>query len=421
MDNIFNISGFINFIVSKIKAAFVYTAEYVSSLTNAELAMVSLFLIFIISALLAILFWYIKTITSNIQEARKKEREFMLAQDTRLDRKVLNVIEDEYIPIKQEEVIKSPKYEQITKGLAKKHTTIDFDWNRNTRFQDAENIKSADAFQYRQKPQKLIDLLGLIVDLLERGVDEPKIAQTIMYKNQHLNSEDDIIQTITAIKFFIYLCVNNRFKKIDSEKMLPQESTAIFHIGRGDCSLALVLLETLIDNNLKKIKSMYVGPEKERKWCETSNCATIFGTLAAFTNTHLARGAFELAIELNPKNVTAWGRLGDMYAKSEIFDKAIWAYTNVLNLADEGIYTQQIANANKRLAIYYNETGWKEKADEMSEKSSDFYDKIKINLPLTDREVKIVKIIESKEFENMETIVDNFFNRKEPEQSAGYV
>ena len=57
----------------------------------------------------------------------------------------------------------------------------------------------------------------------------------------------------------------------------------------------------------------------------------------------------------------------------------------------------------------------------MSEKSSDFYDKIKINLPLTDREVKIVKIIESKEFENMETIVDNFFNRKEPEQSAGYV
>ena len=231
----------------------------------------------------------------------------------------------------------------------------------------------------------------------------------------------DIIQTITAIKFFIYLCVNNRFKKIDSEKMLPQESTAIFHIGRGDCSLALVLLETLIDNNLKKIKSIRVGPEKERKWCETSNCATIFGTLASFTNTHLARGAFELAIELNPKNVTAWGRLGDMYARSEDFDKAIWAYSNVLNLADEGIYTQQIANANKRLAIYYNETGWKEKAVEMGEKSSDFYDKIKINLPLTDREVKIVKIIESKEFENMETIVDNFFNRKEPEQSAGYV
>ena len=421
MDNIFNISGFTDYIVSKVKGAFIHTAEYISSLTNAELATVSLFLVFIIFALLMVLFWYVKTVTANIQETRQKEQELMLSQDNRLDRKVLDIIEDEYIPIKQEEVIKTPKFEQTTKEISKKHTTIDFDWNRNTRFQDAEAIKSADAFQYRQKPQKLIDLLGLIVDLLERGVDEPKIAQTIMYKNQHLNSEDDIIQTITAIKFFIYLCVNNRFKKIDSEKMLPQESTAIFHIGRGDCSLALVLLETLIDNNLKKIKSIHIGPEKERKWCETSNCATIFGTLASFTDTHLARGAFELAIELNPKNVTAWGRLGDMYARNEIFDKAIWAYSNVLNLADEGIYTQQIANANKRLAIYYNETGWNEKAVEMGEKSSDFYDKIKINLPLTDREVKIVKIIESKEFENMETIVDSFFSKKEPEQATGYV
>ena len=57
----------------------------------------------------------------------------------------------------------------------------------------------------------------------------------------------------------------------------------------------------------------------------------------------------------------------------------------------------------------------------MGEKSSEFYDKIKINLPLTDREVKIVKIIESKEFENMETIVDSFFSKKEPEQATGYV
>ena len=40
---------------------------------------------------------------------------------------------------------------------------------------------------------------------------------------------------------------------------------------------------------------------------------------------------------------------------------------------------------------------------------------------LTDREVKIVKIIESKEFENMETIVDSFFSKKEPEQATGYV
>ena len=74
MDNIFNISGFVNFIVSKLKGAFVHTAEYVSSLTNAELATVSLFLVFIIFALLAVLFWYVKTVTANIREARKKNK-----------------------------------------------------------------------------------------------------------------------------------------------------------------------------------------------------------------------------------------------------------------------------------------------------------------------------------------------------------
>ena len=75
------------------------------------------------------------------------------------------------------------------------------------------------------------------MDMLERSVDEPKIAQTIMYKNQHLNSEDDIIQTITAIKFFIYLCVNGRFQNLNPHKTLPQEDAALFHLANGDSSL----------------------------------------------------------------------------------------------------------------------------------------------------------------------------------------
>lgn len=119
MDNIFNISGFTDYIVSKVKGAFIHTAEYISSLTNAELATVSLFLVFIIFALLMVLFWYVKTVTANIQETRQKEQELMLSQDNRLDRKVLDIIEDEYIPIKQEEVIKTPKFEQTTKEISK--------------------------------------------------------------------------------------------------------------------------------------------------------------------------------------------------------------------------------------------------------------------------------------------------------------
>lgn len=66
------------------------------------------------------------------------------------------------------------------------------------------------------------------MDMLERSVDEPKIAQTIMYKNQHLNSEDDIIQTITAIKFFIYLCVNGRFQTSTRTKRCRRKTRRCF-------------------------------------------------------------------------------------------------------------------------------------------------------------------------------------------------
>ena len=69
----------------------------------------------------------------------------------------------------------------------------------------------------------------------------------------------------------------------------------------------------------------------------------------------------------------------------------------------------------------YQETGWREEAAEMEEKSRQFYDKIRINVPLTEREIKIVKIIESKEYENMEIIVDNLFENKNQVPTNGYI
>ena len=42
-----------------------------------------------------------------------------------------------------------------------------------------------------------------------------------------------------------------------------------------------------------------------------------------------------------------------MYFREDMQEKAVWAFSNVLNIADEGIYTQQIANANKMMASYY--------------------------------------------------------------------
>ena len=416
MNNIFDFSKILLSVTDWFERAYQNVATYLTALPGNKLLAISLFLLSLILFFILILIWYVKTIVNAVHEETQREQEIMQSIDTRLDRKILN--EEDDCAIEETDVVPNKTKDSENERHS---VSLDFDWNRKTKYSNNELIRSADAFQYRLKPQKLEKLLGLIIDLLERGVDEPKIAQTIMYKNQHLNSEDDIIQTITAIKFFIYMCLNGKFKKIDTEKMLPQENAAIFHIAKGDCSLAMTLLETLIDNNIAKIKNITDGEEKERRWCETSNCATIFGTFAAFENKDLAAAAFELAIELNPRNVTAWGRIGDMYSLLEKFDDAVWAYSNVLNLADEGLYTQQIANANKRLAALYNERGLRQEAEEMLQKSNLFYDKTGINNPLTERETKIVQIIESKEEETMETIVDNLFSKKDNLQTSGYV
>ena len=120
--------------------------------------------------------------------------------------------------------------------------------------------------------------------------------------------------------------------------------------------------------------------------------------------------AFELAIEMNPRNVTAWGRLGDMYFREDMQEKAVWAFSNVLNIADEGIYTQQVANANKMMAAYYGETGNRDIAANMLKNANLFYDNIGINRPLTEKEMKIVDLIETRQFENIEKIVDKLFS-----------
>ena len=64
--------------------------------------------------------------------------------------------------------------------------------------------------------------------------------------------------------------------------------------------------------------------------------------------------------------------------------------------ADEGIYTQQIANANKMMASYYSELGSRDIAANMLKSANTFYDSIGTNRPLTEQEVKIVNLIETK-------------------------
>ena len=56
----------------------------------------------------------------------------------------------------------------------------------------------------------------------------------------------------------------------------------------------------------------------------------------------------------------------------------------------------------------------------MLKSANSFYDSIGVNRPLTEQEVKIVDLIETKQFENVEKIIDNLFTSKNFRQN-GYL
>lgn len=98
---------------------------------------------------------------------------------------------------------------------------LDLDWKKGKRPEADAAVPPIDpaALQYKQSRKSLEDLIGLIIDMIGRGVDELKIAQTIMFRNQGENSEEDIIQTVEAIKEFVALCVSGKFKGLPRKKI----------------------------------------------------------------------------------------------------------------------------------------------------------------------------------------------------------
>ena len=136
-------------------------------------------------------------------------------------------------------------------------------------------------------------------------------------------------------------------------------------------------------------------------------------TLASLSDVHLATGAFELAIELAPQNVNAWSRAADMYARTESNNKAVWAYENVLNLADEEIYPRQVANAGKMLSQFYYAQGNSLQAAKLYNSSKQYYDSIGINRRLDKKEVEIIEIIESRQNEDLESTIAKILQNRE--------
>ncbi len=360
---------------------------YVSALSFYELLAVSFFLGLLFLVVCVIVFCVVS------KKSAPKQKDLLPSQD---EQNVLGDVE--------------PKDDELPEEDAAEQA---LDWSPVlSKTEKLTAMPTDEVMQYRLKPHNLKSLLGLIIDLLSREVEDAKLAQVIMHKNQHLSSEDDVIYTIYAIKMFVKMAKSGMFKKIDTNKILPNEVVAVFNLAHGDCSLVLILLDAFIDDALNKLKRIDDEKDKQKRCYEIANVCICFGTFALFTDASLASGAFELAIELNPQNALAWGRLGDAYRKMQNMDKAVWAYMNVLNLGDERVYTQQKANAEKMLSSYYRENGKKEQASKMVVNSEVFYDKCGINMPLSERECRIIYIIETNEKDNMGAIVEKLLMPK---------
>ena len=247
--------------------------------------------------------------------------------------------------------------------------------------------------------------------MLGRGVDDLKIAQTLNFKNQGMSDENDILKTIDGVKQFIDLCISGKFAKLEQYSRLPQEDQALYHLANGDPSLALALLENLMDTNIDKANSSASEEKRQRIFAEVSGYACCFGSLAEMNDIMLATSAYELAIELQSTNVTAWGRLGDVYKAANSMPKAVWAYQNVLNFADGEIDIAQIANANKHLSEHLYAEGNSLQAAKLYNSAKQYYDSLGVNRRLDKQEIEIINIIESNQQTSLPEMIQKLLGR----------
>ena len=337
-----------------------------------------------------------KELDLALAERRASEQK---AEEEQREKEKAKKIKEEQKKIKKEQEKKEEKEktEENKKGKKNKEQ-IDLDWQKGRTHQEYVSKTQDDypiSLSYKQSKQDLNQLIGLVIDMLGRGVDDLKIAQTLNFKNQGMSDENDILKAIDSIKCFIELCISGRFAKLKEYNNLPKEEQALYHLANGDVSLALALLENLMDTEIDRANASNSEEKGQRLYTEISSYACCFGSLAEMSDVMLATSAYELAIELNSNNVIAWSRLGDVYKTANSTSKAVWAYQNVINFADGEIDATHVANANKHLSEYLYAEGDSIQAAKLYNSSKQYYDSLGINRRLDKQEIEVIEIIDS--------------------------
>lgn len=352
----------------------------------------------------------------ELARAEKEMQEMKEAQNRQQEQENIKIQKQ----LEQESKAKKIKMEEKTQSIRNeaKSIALDLDWKKGKLLEGdvPATVINHDLMSYKQSHRELSELMGLIIDMIGRGVDDLKIAQTVMFRNQGQSSEDDILQIIDSVKDFIGYCQDQKFQRLPNYQQLPKEEEALTHLAQGDPTLALAMLEALMDYHIDRSAGIENEAKKNEIYQDVSLMAGVFGSLAAINDIHLATGAFELAIELYPNNVNAWSRLGDMYARAESNNQAVWAYQNVLSQADEEVYARQVANANRMMSQHLYALGNSLQAAKLYNSSKQYYDALGINRRLDKQEVEIIEIIEAHQQEELSATIARILNR---EQNTG--
>lgn len=339
----------------------------------------------------------------NIIKRREEEKEYRENNARRLEdnRKTAQAL------YQKSKILNENQYKNKTQT---RRIAKDFDWRKGEIGELDEISAGISVFRYEPSYKNLDEMAGLILNMHGRGIDSGKIAQTIKIRCGDKASEEDIIQFIDSTKNFISLCNNGKFANLPDADYLPTPEEALYNLSEGDASYCLALLESLMNVTVDKGHNVKIPQKRDIAFMEASNYACTFGTMASLNDTALAISSFELAIELSPKNVNAWSRVADMYSKAGSDSKAIWAYKNVINTADEDIYPHQVANANLQLANHYYSQGDRAKASNLFNYGNNYYNSIGINRELTIKEEEIIGIIESKQKEDIDETISKLLN-----------
>lgn len=331
---------------------------------------------------------------NRIQENLKKEETERQEEDNKKKEQ-----------LKKEEEIEQQKAEE-EQNRKNTNVKVDFDWQKGQAECAEGSCCSIDisSTQYKQTEKPLSDLVGLILDMISRGVDDLKIAQTVMFRSQGNESEEQVLQVISALKEFIALCNKGKFSGLPEDDY-PTERDALYHLAKGDNSYALALIQGLMEKQTNNATEVGSGTKREEIFLDISYLSCKFGTLASLNDIYLATNSFELAIELHPANIEAWSRVADMYYQTGTVNKAVWAYKEVLSMADDEINLQQIANANLILSQYYYDEGNSLKAAKLYNSSKQYYDSIGINRRLDRQEIEIIEIIEANQNNDLDMTI----------------